>query len=70
MITGVFIFLLLLYFSVLAMQQFNCELIISPIMGVMLGSLYDRESDGAEIYHTVQVVLLFVAFTFTWQTYE
>jgi hypothetical protein len=66
----IFIFLLLLYFSVLAMQQFNGELIISPIMGVMLGSLYDREQDENQVYHTVQVVLLFVAFTFTWQTYE
>jgi hypothetical protein len=65
----IFIFLLLLYFSVLAMQQFNGELIISPIMGVMLGSLYDRETED-KVYHTVQVVLLFVAFTFTWQTYE
>jgi hypothetical protein len=66
----IFIFLLLLYFSVLAMQQFNGELIISPIMGVMLGSLYDREQDENQVYHTVQVLMLFVAFTFTWQTYE
>jgi uncharacterized membrane protein YkgB len=66
----IFIFLLLLYFSVLAMQQFNAELIISPIMGVMLGSLYDREQDENQVYHTVQVLMLFVAFTFTWQTYE
>jgi hypothetical protein len=65
----IFIFLLLLYFSVLAMQQFNGELIISPIMGIMFGALYDRETDD-KVYHTVQVVLLFVAFTFTWQTYE
>jgi hypothetical protein len=66
----IFIFLLLLYFSVLAMQQFNGELIISPIMGIMLGSLYDREQDENQVYHTVQVLMLFVAFTFTWQTYE
>jgi hypothetical protein len=52
------------------MQQFNGELIISPIMGVMLGSLYDREQDENQVYHTVQVLMLFVAFTFTWQTYE
>jgi hypothetical protein len=66
----IFIFLLLLYFSVLAMQQFNGELIISPIMGIMLGSLYDREQDENQVYHTVQFLMLFVAFTFTWQTYE
>jgi hypothetical protein len=65
----IFIFLLLLYFSVLAMQQFNGELIISPIMGIMFGALYDRETDD-KVYHTVQVVLLFVAFTFTWETNE
>jgi hypothetical protein len=65
----IFIFLLLLYFSVLAMQKFNGELIISPIMGIMFGALYDRETDD-KVYHTVQVVLLFVAFTFTWETYE
>jgi hypothetical protein len=65
----IFIFLLLLYFSVLAMQQFNGELIISPIMGIMFGALYDRETDD-KVYHTVQIVLLFVAFTFTWETNE
>jgi hypothetical protein len=65
----IFIFLLLLYFSVLAMQQFNGELIISPIMGIMFGALYDRETDD-KVYHTVQVLLLFVAFTFTWETNE
>jgi hypothetical protein len=65
----IFIFLLLLYFSVLAIQQFNGELIISPIMGIMFGALYDRETDD-KVYHTVQVVLLFVAFTFTWETNE
>jgi hypothetical protein len=65
----IFIFLLLLYFSVLAMQQFNGELIISPIMGIMFGALYDRETDD-KVYHTFQLVLLFVALTFTWETNE
>jgi hypothetical protein len=65
----IFIFFFLLYFSILAMQQFNGELIISPIMGIMFGALYDRETDD-KVYHTVQVVLLFVAFTFTWETNE
>jgi hypothetical protein len=65
----IFIFLLLLYFSVLAMQQFNGELIISPIMGIMFGALYDRETDD-KVYHTFQLVLLFVAFTFTCETNE
>jgi uncharacterized membrane protein len=55
--------------ALMIMQQYAGELIISPIMGFMFGALYDRETDD-KVYHTFQLVLLFVAFTFTWETDE
>lgn len=67
MITIVFIFLAIFWIALMAMQQYAGQLIISPIMGFMFGALYDRETDE-EVYHTLQIVLGFVAFTFEWET--
>lgn len=57
------------WIALMAMQNYAGQLIISPIIGFMLGTLYDRETDD-KVYHTFQLVLLFVAFTFTWETDE
>ena len=71
MITTILLALVCLFWLLLmAMQKYDIELIISPIMGFMFGALYDREADYNKYYHTVQIVLLFVAFTFTWETNE
>jgi hypothetical protein len=69
MITILFILIAIFWIALMTMQQYSGELIISPIMGIMFGALYDRETDD-KVYHTFQLVLLFVAFTFTWETNE
>jgi hypothetical protein len=51
------------------MQHYAGQLIISPVMGIMFGALYDRETDD-QIYHTFQILLGVVALTFTWETNE
>ena len=65
--TTVIIFLAIFWIALMAMQQYAGQLIISPIIGFMFGALYDRETDD-QVYHTLQIVILFVAFTFEWQT--
>ena len=68
MITTIsFIILAIFWVALMAIQNYAGQLIISPIMGFMFGTLYDRETDK-EVYHTLQIVLGFVAFTFEWQT--
>lgn len=70
MILTIIIFLIAIYwYFLMFMQHYNAELIISPIMGFMCGLLYDRYTDD-RVYHTFQFVLLFVAFTLTWETDE
>lgn len=69
MITIIFIFLAIFWIALMTMQKYAGQLIISPIMGFMFGALYDRETDE-EVYHTLQIVIGFVAFTFEWQTNE
>jgi hypothetical protein len=69
MITILFILIAIFWIALMTMQQYSGELIISPIMGIMFGALYDRETDH-KVYHTFQLVLLFIAFTFTWETNE
>ena len=67
--TTIIMLLAIFWIALLAMQQYAGQLIISPIMGIMFGALYDREEDD-EVYHTVQILLFVVALTFTWETNE
>jgi len=48
------------------------DLIISPIMGVLLGGLYDKTyyEDEEVTDHTLQVSLLFLLFTIKWEVYD
>lgn len=67
--TTIIILLAIFWIALLAMQHYSGELIISPIMGIMFGALYDRETD-VQVYHTTQILLGVVALTFTWETNE
>lgn len=67
--TSVILLLAIFWIALLAMQHYAGQLIISPIMGIMFGALYDRETDE-QVYHTFQLVLGVVALTFTWETNE
>jgi hypothetical protein len=71
MIITLFICLVAIFWIALMFMKSNAgELIICPIMGLMFGTLYDKETNGNTSYHTAQIVLFVVAFTFTWETYE
>jgi hypothetical protein len=67
--TTIIILLAIFWIALLAMQHYAGQLIISPIIGIMFGALYDKEEDD-EVYHTVQILLFVVALTFTWETNE
>jgi len=67
--TTVIIFLAIFWIALLEMQHYAGQLIISPIMGIMFGALYHRETDD-KVYHTFQILLGVVALTFTWETNE
>ena len=56
---------------VLAVSK-GADIIISPIMGVLLGGLYDKAyyEDENVTDHTLQVSLLFIVFTVKWETYD
>ena len=61
-----------LIFAFLLAAYKGADLIISPIMGVLLGGLYDRTyyEDEEVTDHTLQVSLLFIVFTVKWETYD
>ena len=50
----------------------GADIVVSPIMGVLLGALYDRAyyEDEEVLDHTLQVSLFFVVFTIKWETYD
>lgn len=49
-------------------QFVDCEIIITPIKGVMLGALYNDEDFEDETDHTIQVLLFVISFNFLWTT--
>jgi hypothetical protein len=46
----------------------DCEILITPIKGVMLGALYNDEDFEDETEHTIQVLLFIISFSFIWTT--
>jgi len=49
-------------------QFVDCEIIITPIKGVMLGALYNDDVYEDETEHTIQVLLFVISFSFVWIT--
>ena len=49
-------------------QFYECEIIINPIKGIMLGALYNDDEFDDETEHTVQVLILVISFSFIWTT--
>ena len=45
-------------------QFYDCEIIINPIKGVMLGALYNDDEFDDETEHTIQVLILIISFSF------
>jgi hypothetical protein len=52
----------------LATSFFECDVIITPIKGVMFGALYNDDVYDTETDHTIQIVILFISFNFLWTT--
>lgn len=66
--TLLFIFLIALIFGMYTyMRQVNGELVISPIIGVMFGILYDADEQEDFTYYTFQILILNVSFNYLWQ---
>ncbi len=49
-------------------QFVDCEIIITPIKGVMVGALYNDDVYEDETEHTIQVLLFVISFSFVWTT--
>jgi len=49
-------------------QFVDCEILITPIKGVMLGALYNDDDFEDEVEHTIQVLLFVISFSFVWTT--
>jgi hypothetical protein len=64
--TLILVFILALVF--LATSFFECDVIITPIKGVMFGALYNDDVYDTETDHTIQIVILFISFNFLWTT--
>lgn len=55
-------------FCLLVFQFIDCDIIITPIKGVMLGALYNNDEFEDETEHTIQVLLFVISFSFIWIT--
>lgn len=54
----------------MTIQRYGGELIISPVIGFMVGWLYNPEQFAKGTEHTIQILLGIVSFTIIWNTYE
>ena len=60
------VFILLVAFVV--SQFYDCDIIVNPIKGLMVGALYNDDEFDDETEHTVQVLILIISFSFIWTT--
>lgn len=58
----------ILFVAFVIAQFQDCDIIINPIKGVMLGALYNDEEFEDETEHTVQVLIFVISFSFIWIT--
>ena len=70
MITILFAIAAAIWVVLMMIQRYGGELIISPVIGFMVGWLYNPEHFEKETEHTIQVLLGIVSFTIIWNTYE
>lgn len=52
----------------LATSFFDCDVLITPVKGVMFGALYNDDVYDTETDHTIQILILFISFNFLWTT--
>lgn len=52
----------------IVMNFVDCDILITPIKGIMFGALYNDDVYDIETDHTIQIVILFISFNFLWTT--
>lgn len=57
-----------LWILLMAIQRYGGELIINPIIGFIVGCLYNPEELEDCTEHTVQILLGIISFTIIWET--
>jgi len=64
------IVLLVLVLAVIfiVMNFVDCDILITPIKGIMFGALYNDDVYDTETDHTIQILILFISFNFLWTT--
>jgi len=60
------VFILVVVFIV--MNFIDCDILITPIKGIMFGALYNDDVYDTETDHTIQILILFISFNFLWTT--
>jgi hypothetical protein len=60
------VFILAVVFIV--MNFVDCDILITPIKGIMFGALYNDDVYDTETDHTIQILILFISFNFLWTT--
>lgn len=64
----IYILIFILFSAFIISQFYDCDIIITPIKGIMFGALYDDEDFDNETDHTIQVLILIISFSFLWTT--
>ena len=64
--TVVLVIILALVFF--ATSFFECDVLITPVKGIMFGALYNNDVYDTETDHTIQILILFISFNFLWTT--
>jgi hypothetical protein len=62
------ILVIILALVFLATSFFDCDVLITPVKGVMFGALYNDDVYDTETDHTIQILILFISFNFLWTT--
>jgi len=52
----------------IATSFFDCNILITPVKGIMFGALYNDDVYDTETDHTIQILILFISFNFLWTT--
>jgi len=64
----IYTLIFILFIVFIAAQFFECDILITPIKGIMFGALYNDEEFGNETDHTIQILILIISFNFLWTT--
>ena len=64
-VVALIVILALVFF---ATSFFECDVLITPIKGIMFGALYNDDIYDIETDHTIQILILFISFNFLWTT--